>query len=144
MAGGQPQYAQHYKSCHPDTLGGKPRQPHPEHRMRAATSCGMASGMDGQAMGNGNGSNTLNSVKRKPMSTPSSPTRDRKVQCTCMTPEQFAHLHRYQYASSSRPDLKDIGKECTCHGKLGLSETEPPDHKQKGSGTLSRNQGGSR
>eukprot|EP00090_Calanus_glacialis_P043180 TRINITY_DN7639_c0_g1_i3.p1 TRINITY_DN7639_c0_g1~~TRINITY_DN7639_c0_g1_i3.p1 ORF type:complete len:785 (+),score=88.81 TRINITY_DN7639_c0_g1_i3:95-2449(+) len=103
---------------HPDTLGGKPRQPHPEHRMRAATSCGMASGMNGQAIGNGNGSNTLNSVKRKPMSTPSSPTRDRKVQCTCMTPEQFAHLHRYQYSSTSRPDLR--------------------------SGTLSRNQAGSR
>ena len=138
------------------------------------------------------------------MSTPSSPTRDRlvpnsltfhflsfdhfrKVQCTCMTPEQFAHLHRYQYASTSRPDLskfiskklssisskslnvkqhstlsskrsiktvwiptnfqdssvidiilvlilEDIGKECTCHGKLGqLGQIEPTsDHKHKG------------
>ena len=29
-----------------------------------------------------------------------------QVQCTCMTPEQFAHLHRYQYSQgSSRPDL---------------------------------------
>ena len=44
-------------------------------------------------------------MKRKPLSTPSSPSRDRKAQCTCLTPEQFAHLHRYQYSSHSRPDL---------------------------------------
>jgi len=103
---------------HPDQLGGgkrgQPGQPHPEHRMRAQTSCGMNGGGSaaingGSTITNGTNSapNTLNSVKRKPMSTPNSPTRDRKVQCTCMTPEQFAHLHRYQYSQgSSRPDLR--------------------------------------
>jgi len=31
-------------------------------------------------------------AKRKPMSTPASPSRTREPQCTCMTTEQYARL----------------------------------------------------
>ncbi|XP_034237865.1 protein still life, isoform SIF type 1 isoform X3 [Thrips palmi] len=45
-------------------------------------------------------------VKRKPVSTPASPSRAREPQCTCMTPEQYARLRaqdpRYR-ASSTLP-----------------------------------------
>merc|ERR1719195_2254685 len=72
-------------------------------------------------MANGNNNPNMNSVKRKPLSTPSSPSRDRKAQCTCMTPDQFAHLHRYQYSSQSRPDLRSsaggtLSRGHTSHG----------------------------
>lgn len=31
-------------------------------------------------------------AKRKPLSTPASPSRAREPQCTCMTPEQYARI----------------------------------------------------
>ncbi|KAK3926789.1 Protein still life, isoform SIF type 1 [Frankliniella fusca] len=43
-------------------------------------------------------------VKRKPVSTPASPSRAREPQCTCMTPEQYARLRaqdpRYRVSST--------------------------------------------
>lgn len=52
-----------------------------------------------------------------------------KVQCTCMTPEQFAHLHRYQYSQgSSRPDLRSGTISRNAQGsKEDLHATESRD-----------------
>ena len=50
-------------------------------------------------------------VKRKPLSTPASPSRAREPQCTCMTPEQYARLkaqdprYRKLLATRIRPFL---------------------------------------
>ncbi|XP_076397977.1 guanine nucleotide exchange factor still life isoform X9 [Megachile rotundata] len=37
-----------------------------------------------------------NKPRRKPLSTPASPSRSREPQCTCMTPEQFARLRNQE------------------------------------------------
>ncbi|XP_020706936.2 protein still life, isoform SIF type 1 isoform X4 [Athalia rosae] len=53
-------------------------------------------------------------TRRKPLSTPASPSRSREPQCTCMTPEQFARLRsqdpRYRgiYGASTLP--RTIGR----------------------------------
>lgn len=38
------------------------------------------------------GKNKVKPAKRKPLSTPASPSRAREPQCTCMTAEQYARL----------------------------------------------------
>ncbi|XP_023339770.1 uncharacterized protein LOC111710006 [Eurytemora carolleeae] len=116
---------------HPEQTGRTSRLQQ-ESRSRGVSNCNI----NGIAGGNPANGSAQNGSKRKPMSTstPSSPTRDRKVQCTCMTPEQFAHLHRYQHAnsksdlrSSSRGSREDL-----------TTATAPPqqqnhnfDHKEK-------------
>nr|XP_040575914.1 protein still life, isoform SIF type 1-like isoform X14 [Lepeophtheirus salmonis] len=83
-------------------------------RLRASNDPRIRGGMlpCGGGSSHQHGSSSSASRRRQAsQSTPSSPTRGRKVpQCTCMSAEQFEHLHRYQYASSMREqDLHDLG-----------------------------------
>merc|ERR1719210_2279674 len=65
---------------------------------RASTPCGTMMGMSGQGYGQGY------STKRKQssQSTPSSPTRARKAQCTCLNTEQQAALQQQQYLAAQQ------------------------------------------
>ncbi|CAB3364790.1 Hypothetical predicted protein [Cloeon dipterum] len=49
-------------------------------------------------------------AKRKPLSTPASPSRSREPQCTCMTPEQYARLRAQdpRYRSSTLPRAQSV------------------------------------
>ncbi|KAJ1528619.1 hypothetical protein ONE63_007018 [Megalurothrips usitatus] len=63
-------------------------------------------------------------VKRKPVSTPASPSRAREPQCTCMTPEQYARLRaqdpRYR-ASSTLPRAQTRSLDESSGGKVAAA-----------------------
>ncbi|XP_025159708.1 protein still life, isoform SIF type 1 isoform X4 [Harpegnathos saltator] len=57
-------------------------------------------------------------TRRKPLSTPASPSRSREPQCTCMTPEQFARLR-----SQDARYRNSCGPVCTISGPSTLPRT---------------------
>ncbi|XP_071747174.1 protein still life, isoform SIF type 1 isoform X11 [Lepeophtheirus salmonis] len=118
-------------------------------RLRASNDPRIRGGMlpCGGGSSHQHGSSSSASRRRQAsQSTPSSPTRGRKVpQCTCMSAEQFEHLHRYQYASSMRGsqtlprNLSESRDDVGCAEKISRSESRAGGDRSTSRGDPSSN-----
>ncbi|XP_045120362.1 LOW QUALITY PROTEIN: protein still life, isoform SIF type 1-like [Portunus trituberculatus] len=99
-------------------------------------------------VGGGGGGGKAKGGRRKPVSTPASPSRAREPQCTCMTAEQYARLRaqdpRYRGREAECPGAEGgrCGRPCsvggTHTGATGLYDNLPGHW----ASTLPRTQGG--